>query len=131
MQSCFGCVQPFVNLWSVAHQTPLSAGILLKNTGVGHKLPSSRGSSQQEQTYHFLLWQAGFLTTRLATSEALINYQILSYFRCDIHRYQVVKKSCTTILPSTSKLVCQNLKKYIQSCLELGKYLSGQRPEMK
>ena len=38
-------------------------------------------------------------------------------FRCDIHRYQVVKKSCTTILSSTSKLVCQSLKKYIPELL--------------
>ena len=79
MRSCFSCVQPFVNLWTVAHQTPLSMGILLKNTGVGcHALLQEILPTQGTNLPFSTL--AGQFLTASTTSEAPINYVILSYF---------------------------------------------------
>ena len=49
--SSFSHVQLFVTLWSVAHQAPLSKGILQASTLERVAMPSSRGSSQtRDQT---------------------------------------------------------------------------------
>ena len=42
----FSCVQPFETLWTVAHQTPLSMGILQARILELVVMPSSRGSPQ-------------------------------------------------------------------------------------
>ena len=43
---CFSRVQLFVTPWTVAHQAPLSMGILQARTLEWIAMPSSRGSSQ-------------------------------------------------------------------------------------
>ena len=43
--SSFSCVQLFVTLWTVAHQVPLSMGILQEKILEWVTLPSSRASS--------------------------------------------------------------------------------------
>ena len=43
--SCFICGQRFVELWSVAHQTSLSMGILQTRILKWVAMPSFRGSS--------------------------------------------------------------------------------------
>ena len=43
--SSFSCVQLFVTLWIVAHQVPLSMGILQEKIPEWVTLPSSRASS--------------------------------------------------------------------------------------
>ena len=42
----FSCVQLFVTLWTVAHQAPLSMGVLQARILEWVAMPSSRGSSQ-------------------------------------------------------------------------------------
>ena len=62
------CVRLFVTTWTVAHQTPLSMGILQVRILEWIALPSSRGSSQpRDQTQVFCT--AGGLFTIWATRE--------------------------------------------------------------
>ena len=61
---CFSYVQLFASPWTVAHQAPLSIGILQARILEWVAMPSSRGSSQpRDQTYVLCLlhWQTGSL----------------------------------------------------------------------
>ena len=46
MLSCFSCVQLFATLWTIAHQIPLSVGILQVRILEWVAVPFSRGPSQ-------------------------------------------------------------------------------------
>ena len=71
-------VQVFATLWTVAHQDPLSMGILQARVLEWVAMPSSRGSSQpRDQTRHLLCllhWQPGSLP--LTRPGKLINFLI-------------------------------------------------------
>ena len=63
--SCFSSVQLFVTLWTVAHQAPLSMGILQPRILEQVAMPSCRDSPRpKDQNLHLLYllhWQAGSL----------------------------------------------------------------------
>ena len=68
----FGCVQLFATPWTVAHQAPLSTGILQARILEWAAMSSSRGSSQprdQTQVSH----TSGRFFTIWATREALLS----------------------------------------------------------
>ena len=72
------CVQLFMTPWTVAHQAPLSMGILQARILEWVAMPSSRGSSQprdQTQVSHI----AGRFSTTWATRKAT---QSVSWFKC-------------------------------------------------
>ena len=52
MCSALSPVRPFVTRWTVAHQAPLSMGILQARIPEGVTMPSSRGSSQPRDGTH-------------------------------------------------------------------------------
>ena len=64
--SRFSCVQLYVTLWTVAHQAPLSTGILQARAPEWGTMPFSRGSSRPREDLGnpnplcLLHWQAGF-----------------------------------------------------------------------
>ena len=79
MISHFTSVQLFATLWTVAHQTPLSMGILQAKILEWVAMPSSRESSQPRDQTCFSMFSAlagGFFTTS-ATWEALYAEHIM------------------------------------------------------
>ena len=52
MLNHFDCVQLFVTLWTIAHQVPLSMGILQARILEWVAMPSFRGSSQPRDQTH-------------------------------------------------------------------------------
>ena len=70
MLSCFSCVQPFVTLWTVAHQAPLSMGFSRQEYWGGcHALPQGIFPTQGSILclLSLLLWPMGSL--KLVTPE--------------------------------------------------------------
>ena len=64
---CFSHVRLFANLWTIAHQTPLSMGFS-KQRYSSIAMPSSRGSSQPRSNPYVLCllhWQVGSLPLEL------------------------------------------------------------------
>ena len=64
MLSCFGCVQLFATLWTVARQAPLPMGFSRQETGVGcHTLLQGIFPTQGSNLHIlcFLYWQVGAL----------------------------------------------------------------------
>ena len=80
MLNHFDCVQLFVTLWTIAHQVPLSMGILQARILEWVAMPSFRGSSQPRDQTHISYVSCidrqvcFFFFTTSATWEAYINY---------------------------------------------------------
>ena len=64
--SCFSCVQPFVTLWTVAHQAPLSMGFSRQEywSGLPYLPPGDLPDPGIEPTFlEFPALAGGFFTT--------------------------------------------------------------------
>ena len=83
------CVRLFVNPWTVAHQTPLSMGILQARILGWVARSSSRGSSQPRDGTEVPCIADGFFTI-WATREAQINVEPVSNGCSTLFKYTLV-----------------------------------------
>ena len=113
--SHFSHVRLFVTLWTVAHQAPLSMGILQKRILEWVAMPTSRGSSwPRDQTPVSLPnWQAGSLPLGLPR-KPLIQCTITQIFTCFCQKRQRI--SCLWPWNSDHYLsICQKIKSMIKN----------------
>ena len=116
--SCFSRVCPFVTLWGVAPQAPLSMGFSRQEEWSGFAMPSSRGSSwprdQTRVSYIHLHWQVGFLplappgkplsverwglkTPRSSLHCAIPSQQLVKNRSCDVTTAQMKKQTLSGV----------------------------------
>ena len=99
MLICFRCVQLFVTLWTIAHQTPLFMGSPVRNTGVGC-MPSSSGSYWPRDPTHISNVFCRFFTAS-ATWEAHLMRRYTNKWTIQYMKLQRVRHDWVTFISLT------------------------------